>query len=108
MKKNKEFIICSAIWYQDLPTQRLLPKNIIKGTVILGYRHMQCIDLLKHLTNLRSVQKAIDGVGNYEQGFITNLNRFVDRNEAWIIAKNANQIINDNPIKNILFSEDLW
>ena len=108
MKNTEEFIICAAIWYQDLSTQRLLPKNIDKGIVILGYRHGQCIDLLKHLTNLRSVQKASDGVGNFEQGFLTNLNRFVDRNEAFDIAINASQLINKNPIKGILFSEDLW
>lgn len=88
-ENEKEFIICSAIWYKDLSTQGLLPKNITKGIVVLGYRHMH-------------------GVGDYEQGFITNLNRFVDRYEAFDIAKNANQIINSNPIKRILFSEDLW
>jgi uncharacterized membrane-anchored protein len=46
-------------------------------------------------------------LGETEQGFTTNLDRFVDRQQAMLIAKNANQI------KGIaehleLYSEDLW
>ena len=54
------------------------------------------------LTGLRSV----DGeVGEYEQGFLTNKNRFVGREEAAIIAFDAKQIEQE---KKTLFSEDLY
>jgi hypothetical protein len=45
-------------------------------------------------------------------GFITNKGRFVSRDEAWIIADAANQILKKNPsnggIDGKLFSEDVW
>jgi hypothetical protein len=34
------------------------------------------------------------GIHEKEQGFLTNLNRFVNRKEAYGIAEKANQIIN--------------
>ena len=48
-----------------------------------------------------------------EQGFLTNLNRFVDRKEAYQIAKNANQLapwvnITGDSENTKLFSEDLY
>ena len=47
---------------------------------------------------------------DWEQGFLTNKRRFVDRKEAMEIAKSQNQVIrlsgSSNP--DILFSEDLY
>ena len=107
---DKEYILCAAIWYQDLPTQRLLPKNVDKGIVICGHRHGQCIDIMKSLGGLRTVTFAEDGVGEHEQGFLTNTNRFVDRLEALEIAKSSNQIKPDEVINEHigLFSENLY
>lgn len=47
---------------------------------------------------------------DYEQGFLTNKGRFVNRNEAMEIAKEQNQIIrlSGSPNSDILFSEDLY
>ena len=43
------------------------------------------------------------------QGFITNTGRFVNRNEAFKIAKEANQLKNNNlGSAECLISEDLW
>ena len=42
------------------------------------------------------------------QGFLTNLGRFVDRTEGAIIAEMANQLIRKTPPTDLLFSEDLW
>lgn len=47
---------------------------------------------------------------DWEQGFLTNKGRFVDRKEAMEIAKAQNQVIrlSGSPNSNILFSEDLY
>ena len=48
------------------------------------------------------------GVFNESQGFLTNLNRYVNRKEAWVIAKEANQIKQQSGGYGILYSEDLY
>ncbi len=103
----KEKILCAAIWYKDLETQTFLPKNIEKGIVVCGHRHGHCIDIVKMLSGLRTVQIAPDGVGESIQGFLTNTNRFVDRKEAWKIAVDADQIVNQSTI-GTLYSEHLY
>ena len=107
-----EKILCAAIWYKDIPLKKVisgvLPKNCDRGLVVLGHRHGQCMWTMGSLTGLRSVTNAVDGVGKYKQGFLTNLNRFVDRQEAWEIAKKANQIIKVSGGEGTLYSEDLY
>jgi len=58
------------------------------------------------LTGLRSVPAES---GESVQGFLTNKNRFVDREEAYLIAEAAGQL-NDRPRGGSLqlFSEDLY
>ncbi len=102
---EKEIIICAAIWYEDLPTATFLPINIEKGIVICGHRHGHCIDILNNLSNLRSVTYAIDGVGHYVQGFLTNTNKFVNREKGAEIARNAEQVPST---VTVLYSEDLY
>lgn len=118
-----EKIACSAIWYKELEPKtenpHLLPKNIKEGIVIYGLRHAHCIAILGTLTGLRSVENGDSSVGEYKQGFLTTKNRFVDREEAWIIACDAKQIKDSEIIsKNLLelktkkltklYSEDLY
>lgn len=43
-----------------------------------------------------------------DQGFITSDHRFVDRKEAFAIAKAAGQLIGNPVVPGILFTEDLW
>lgn len=105
----KEYILCAAIWYKEIPLKKeipqVLPKNCDKGLVVLGHRHGQCMWTMGSLTGLRSVTNAVDGVGEYEQGFLTNTNRFVDRKEAGQIAFAAGQT---EELKTTLYSEDLY
>lgn len=107
---SEEYILCAAIWYKDLPTQRLLPKNVDKGIVVCGHRHGHCIDIMRFLGTLRSVTFGPDSVGENEQGFLTSKNRFVERIEAAEIAVRQGQVQSDlliNPLIG-LFSEDLY
>jgi hypothetical protein len=101
----KEYILCSAIWYKDLPTMRNLPINCDKGLVLCGHRHGNIIAQLHCISGLRTVKLGPDSVGENHQGFLTNLNRFVDRKEAGLIAYAAMQTAE---LHVTLFSEDLY
>ena len=111
-----ETILCAAIWYKDLkpkfdnPNQ--LPKNIKQGVVICGHRHHSCISILNVTTGLRSVETGESSVGKNIQGFLTNKNRFVDRREAFQIARQAEQILKGSPVYGFesaeLHSEDIY
>ena len=92
---NKEFILCSAINYN--------------GTIICGHRHSDCYKVLRELF----AEPVLPG--REHQGFLTSLNRFVDRKEAFKIAKENNQIRyglkaseNEDENDNILISENLY
>ncbi len=92
---EKEFILCAAIDYE--------------GVIICGHRHGDCYATLKMLKSVPA-----DKLPSREyQGFITSLNRFVDRKEAWNIALVNNQIkygftASDNGEESILISENLY
>lgn len=102
---DSEYILCSAIWYKDLPTQNLLPTNIEKGIIVCGHRHGHIIATVKALAGLRTVKLGADSVGETEQGFLTSKNRFVSREEAAIMAFSIGQIAVE---KRTLYSEDVW
>lgn len=68
-------------------------------------RHGNIIAQMKALTDLRTVKNGTSSVGEYEQGFLTNKNRFVSREESGKIAFNAGQT---KELKTYLFSEDVW
>jgi len=107
---KKEYITCAAIWYKELPSSTFKPFNIEKGIVISGHRHANCIDIVKTLSELRTVRFSPDGVGESIQGFMTSKNRFVDRLEAAEIAIKAGQVYRNflaNPLIG-LFSEDIY
>lgn len=72
---NKEFILCAAINYN--------------GTIVCGHRHGDCYDILTNLIGEIDPDKLPD---RDHQGFLTSLNRYVGREEAWNIAKENNQI----------------
>jgi len=110
MKKSKnEYILCSAIWYKELPLIRTdipighyLPTNCTCGIVFAGRNHMQCLYQMVVLTGKTQAE-----VGEYSSGFLTNKNRFVNRTEGMIIAKKAKQV-SETYHKKRLFSEDLF
>ena len=78
------------------------------GLVFCGHRHPHCMYSMIAITGKRSVTNAPDGVGEYEQGFLTNFNRFVDRTEGAKIALNCGQIEKLNYSSKELYSEDLY
>ena len=89
---SKEYIAVSAIWYLDYPTpenlnSNLLPINCDKGIVFCGHRHVHCLRQMNVVWERKQfeAEKEI-------QGFLTSKNRFVGRNEAAKIARDAGQL----------------
>jgi len=80
-----EKIMCSAIHYNDGFEYENEP--VKTGFIILGRRHKDCNRTLNRVSFLQS-----RFLSTVIQGFMTDRNRFVDRNEAFTIAKNNNQI----------------
>jgi hypothetical protein len=108
--QTKEYICCAAIWYEDMPTNRLLPTNIKNGIVICGHRHGHCIADFKYLTGKKTVGTDC---GEFQQGFLTSLNRFVTREEAAEIALLQGQFKDDFEKAEVershyLFSESIY
>jgi len=81
------------------------------GDLILGVRHW---DRIMHDTfsELNSGNYRDDPLQSRDfiQGFIDNKGNFLDRKEAYIVAKEANQIIKKTGPENSeeLYSEDLY
>lgn len=101
----KEIILCAAIWFDDGKQYHYQPKNIDSGLVLCGYRHA-CI--FQQIGGLVSERQKL-GIYEKAQGFLTNLNRFVDRKEGLIIAKAANQVLDEKEVRgDRLHSEDLY
>lgn len=95
-----EYILCAAIWFDDGKPYVHQPTNIKSGFVICGHRHHNCFTTLSLCANDK---KAF----NYKkkQGFLTNTNRFVTREEAAQIAFDAGQT---TELLTKLFSENLY
>ena len=108
--KTKEYILCAAVWYLELPMVKpdvlnnrgFRPYNVDKGIVFSGWRHGNCIYQMVAITGLKSNPNES---GPEVQGFLTNKNRFVDREEAAQIAFDAGQT---ETLLVRLFSEDLY
>jgi len=91
----KEFIICSAI------------KLVSTNKVYYGHRHNHCRDAINGELSWTMNRQEIGKVEQV-QGFITNTNRFVDRQEAaliWLAEKESNKL-GYSTIE--LYSEDLY
>ena len=108
---SKEYILCSAIWYKELPLiepevlklRGFAPYNVDIGIVFCGWRHPNCLYQKVAITGLPDSKS-----GKSEQGFLTNKNRFVDRVEGFHIAKESNQLLDKNKKNEYLFSEDIY
>lgn len=100
--RDKEEIICAAIWYKDLETQNFLPQNCNRGVVLCGWRHGNIIAQLKALSGQRSV---IPEVGEIVQGFLTSKGRFLNRKEARKFQIDAGH---NTQYDDELYSEDLY
>ena len=115
--KGKEFILCAAIWINDRQEYDGQPDNIEQGYVICGRRHHNCYETLDVFTE--GYNEYLKGLNlsdedyKKQQGFVTSLDRYVDRKEAWVIAKENNQIVigleaSDQGDDSILISENLY
>lgn len=108
----REIIICSAIYINDDCVHGDQPTNIKNGFVVCGRRHNNCYATINAIYGDLDKFIAITDHKDSDQGFITSMNRYVDRTEAFLIASNANQLLYpklyDPNHPNILTSECLF
>ena len=95
---NKDYIICSAIWFDDGKEYPHQPKNINTGYVIAGRRHHNCFMTNSIINDSKNKIKSI-------QGFLTSNDLFLNRKDASDFAFKCGQIKSDSEC---LFSEDLY
>ena len=108
MKKDTEYILCSAVWFDKVPLENeevlrlrgCSPYNVDRGIVFCGWRHANCM-----YQPVAIFGKSTHKLGEVEQGFLTSKNRFVSREEAGKIAFEAGQT---DELKTYLYSEDVW
>jgi hypothetical protein len=118
---DKEFILCAAIWVNDGRKHEDQPVNIQSGYVVCGRRHHNCYQTITSITKQKDINDAIGDIiremtlddHRKHQGFITSLDRYVDRREGWTIAKENNQIqfgetASENGQDSTLISENLY
>lgn len=88
MSETHTRILCAAI--------------AVGGTVICGRRHFDPI--------MSSVIRKLypDGMPENDQGFIDSDGRYLSREEALIVAKEAGQLLRKTGNEYELFSEDLY
>jgi len=92
----KEFIICAAV------------RNEETDKIHYGHRHSHCLAAANDELSWTLSRQQICKI-KLEQGFITSQNRFVNREEALMIALDNNQVIDKSEIRgNRLYSEDLY
>lgn len=90
-----EKIICAAL------------QIVETGKVYYGHRHNHAIEAANSALSWTMNRQEISKLEKI-QGFVTSNGKFVNREEAWAIAKNANQIIQTSGSEGTLYSEDLY
>lgn len=117
---KEEFVLCAAVWYPDEKfTPHHRPLNIDKGIVFSGQRHPHCIGQAVAML-YPNWNKALDTFDPKHdemrihcnrikiEGFLTSINRFVDRKEGAVIALENGQISKLNYSSKEMYSEDLY
>jgi len=102
---SKEYILCAANHYDDGKKHVHCPNNIESGFVICGRRHHNCINTFALMVGFPYDENGLKLKNTEEQGFLTNTDRFVSREEAAQIAFDAGQITQHTIT---LFSEHLY
>jgi flagellar biosynthesis regulator FlaF len=69
---DKEFILCAALNFN--------------GSIICGHRHSDCYKTLMDVVKVKDEDLPCEIIKA-----LTSLNRYVDRKEGWIIAKETNK-----------------
>lgn len=112
VEEGREYILCAAIYFNDGKEYDHQPKNIKTGFVIAGRRHSNCYATLSAISKALNLEERalvfFERIDRDSQGFITNLNRYVDRKEGYEIAKVAKQLRISEHESKILVSEDLY
>lgn len=101
-----EYILCAANYYNDGKEHVFSPTNIKEGFVICGHRHHNCISTFAQMVGFPYSPKSQKLHNTEIQGFLTNKNKFVDREEGCRIAILAEQI--EDVLQETLYSEDLY
>jgi hypothetical protein len=108
---SDERILCAAIYVDtgEADPPRLTYSYPKTGIVFCGWRHCDCfVPLMAWSSRLLPEERSRIGeeqLAGRHQGFLTSLGRYVDREEAMVIARAAKQTKSD---RTILFSEDLY
>jgi len=98
---EREYVMAAAIYIDDEKTYQYKPFNINTGYVVSGWRH-HCI---WEIFGRETVEKYMKS--KWEDGFITNKNRFLNRKEALeLVIKNGQ--LTKPLLGGRLTSEDLW
>lgn len=105
-EEKLEYILCAANYYNDGIEYAHSPTNIKTGFVVCGHRHHNCIQTFAQIVEFPYDNKALKLQRTEVQGFLTNKNRFVDREDAARIAFISGQIKDPNLEK--LYSENLY
>jgi hypothetical protein len=84
METKLEYIVATAVYFNDKIKRKNQPKNIQIGIVYSAPTHCQCYFKFEEQFNNNSF------IG--KSGFITSENRFVFPEEALIIANQSNQL----------------
>jgi hypothetical protein len=94
--RTEERIICSAVKFRD--------------KVWKGHRHVHALDAMhSELSYTMNRKEMLEAQTDKDTGFVTSTGRYVDREEAWYIAKKAGQIIErEHQREGCLYSEDIY
>lgn len=90
MNLREEYIICSAVHFDNGIIYQEQPSNIKTGIVVAGRRHNNCFYSLKQMELYDDSKVTKD---NITAGFITNYDRFLNRKEAFVLAEKNNQLL---------------
>ena len=85
-----EYILCSAIHFNNDAVDRKEISGIKTGLLICGRRHSDIFNTMFNIYNgdIDRFKKDYP-IDKVVQGFLTSNNRFVDRKEAFLIAKKS-------------------
>jgi hypothetical protein len=112
-----EYVMCAAIlikrWNYFIGTDTVSnfqPYNVDEEDLcVAGWRHAQCWETVRILSgkNQNYFQLSNTGTRMWEDGFLTNKNRFLNREESLQLVVENLQLKNQL-IGGFLTSEDLW
>ena len=106
-EKQPERILCASTYCDNGIEYQGQPQNIATGFVLSGHRHDN--PMVNYMTFIEQNVPSFDN-SLMVNGFLTSKNRFVTREEAYLIAVEAGQIVkrDSNSENEILISEELY